>query len=76
MKEGKIDKVGRAVIPISFRMVLGLKSDDRIVLSLVENSVVIRPCAKVCRICGTEITNMKENAIPLCAACVLAVKNA
>ena len=72
MITSKIDKLGRVVIPISYRQKLNVKTDDTLVFSLENDAVVIRPQRRCCRLCGGEVTHLA--ALPLCDACISHVK--
>ena len=74
MKIGKIDALGRVVIPSSFRKKLNLETDSKIIITASETSVIITPQDCICRLCSASIG--KNSIIPLCKSCIKAIKNA
>ncbi len=68
----KIDKLGRVVIPISYRQALNIKANDSLSFSLEGGAVVIRPTKQLCRLCGTTVQEHGE--LSLCGACIERVK--
>ncbi len=72
MKKPKIDELGRVVIPKPFREALNLEEKSEIVITLENNSVVIRPEKTVCKRCGTFVKC--DHDFPLCKDCLEAIK--
>ena len=72
MKETKIDKLGRIVIPIDFRRRLNLNAGDFVQLRFEDNTVLIKPKNAACKLCNTPIE--KHSPIPLCKGCIAKIK--
>ena len=49
--EGKINNLGRIVIPIEYRRALGLTECTRLLLSMDAGSIVMTPIEQSCIIC-------------------------
>ncbi len=72
MKKPKVDDLGRIVIPKPFRKELKLENETPVVITLENNSVVIRPERTVCKRCGTFVEC--DHDFPLCQNCVEKIK--
>ena len=70
--ERSIDKLGRIVLPISFREQLNLNTDDKIIISLENNRIILSPSKSICAICGASIRSSSEMRI--CKDCIEMVK--
>ena len=57
--ERRIDKLGRLVLPISYRNALGLSENSRVRISLCDGEISISPIEEKCVICGA---NKESNA--------------
>ena len=73
MRKTKIDKLGRIVIPISYRKVLNINEETELVLDLKENQVVITPAVSACRLCNKPLE--REGVLPVCDACISKIKS-
>ena len=73
MRKTKIDELGRVVIPISFREEMKLESGSVVIITVENNSVVIRGENNVCKRCGDFVEG--NRAFPLCNRCVKIIKN-
>lgn len=73
MKICKVDKLGMVVIPMSFRRELGITTETPISIDLVDSSVVITICDRLCKLCGKKIHEALK--IQLCEDCIKSVKN-
>ena len=67
MRMASIDKLGRIVIPSTFRDQLGLVIGSELVITQENNSVVIRPARLVCRRCCATVAENRD--FPLCKDC-------
>lgn len=70
--ERRIDKLGRVVLPISYRNKLGLCENTKVTLSLVDDKIIITPANDRCLMCGN-----KENInkfFGLCRGCIEKIK--
>ncbi len=72
MKKPKVDDLGRVLIPKPIRRELNLHSESEVVITLENNSVVIRPEKTVCRRCGIFVKC--DHDFPLCKACIEVIK--
>ena len=69
----EIDKLGRIVIPVKFRKKLGLQKEDKISISLEEDSLIIRSLKRSCALCG-ECDGVRED-VRICEKCLVILKN-
>ena len=69
----KVDKLGRIVLPMSYRKALGLDTDSEVVLNICDGVITVEACADTCKICGTK-QNVNNNFF-LCSECIDKVKN-
>ena len=51
----RVDDLGRIVIPIKIRESLNLKSNSEVDITMSNGRVIITPCDKICRLCGSLI---------------------
>ena len=72
MKKATLGTNGRFVIPKSFRRELNMQDGASLVVTLEDNSVVIRQEQIVCKCCGTFVENNQE--FPLCNDCIEEIK--
>ena len=70
--ERSIDKLGRIVLPMEYREKLGIKTDDKIIISLDNGVIILSPAKRMCALCGKEIGISKEMRI--CDLCVKKIK--
>ncbi|MBQ8342301.1 MAG: AbrB/MazE/SpoVT family DNA-binding domain-containing protein [Clostridia bacterium] len=68
----KIDKLGRIVIPASYRQALGIRENDTLIFSLEGEAVVIRAASRSCRLCGALIEPNEK--VSLCPDCIRRIK--
>ena len=68
----KVDRLGRIVLPKSYREKLNLNSGDRVKLELNENCIKISKLINECALCGHIVDN--DSGIKLCQSCILKVK--
>ena len=68
----QIDKLGRIIIPISYRKFLNLSENSHLNIDLKNNSIIITPLENQCVLCGAS-TNL-HNEKPLCADCIKSIK--
>ena len=72
MKKGKIDKLGRIVIPINYRRALSLENDTEIYINLKDGEIIITPLKMTCRLCSCNIC--PNTKFPLCEKCIRKIK--
>ena len=70
--ERNVDKLGRVVIPISYREKLGIKTDDTVVITLRDEFIAIAPSKKICSLCGKGIEHTLD--ISACDECIKRIK--
>ncbi len=73
MRRTKIDKLGRIVIPISYRKALSINEETELILDIKENQIVIIPSISVCRICNKPLK--QEAQLPVCDTCISKIKS-
>ena len=71
--ERKIDKLGRVVLPISYRKRLGLSENSSVTISLSDDMIYISASTLSCMMCGN--TNNINKSLRLCQSCIDKVKN-
>ena len=70
--EKEVDNLGRIVLPVKFRKKLGINAYSKLIMSLEDESIVIRPANRHCALCGKTVEKGKYN---LCGECILKIKN-
>ena len=73
MKIVKIDKLGRIVIPMTYRKQLGIKEHDDLSILFNGNTIIISPTNSICKICGSKAKI--NNKMQICAECIKEVKS-
>lgn len=68
----KIDRLGRIVIPISYRRALDLQPNDAVTVSIKNGEIVISPVKYTCVICGTILE--KRSKLRICRHCIITIK--
>ena len=68
----QIDKLGRVVIPISYRKFLNLSENSYLNIELQNNSIIITSFESNCVLCGATTDLHSEK--PLCAKCIKSIK--
>ena len=71
--ERKIDKLGRLVLPISYREALGLTENSKVTVHLDNGVISIIPTEEECLLCGKN-ENLNR-ALHICESCIEKVKN-
>ena len=70
--ERETDKLGRVVIPVEFRKELSIKSNTKVIISLLNGEIIVKPKFTRCLLCGKRI---EENSVlKLCCDCIVRVK--
>ena len=66
----KVDELGRIVLPIEIRRIMGIAERDALVISMNENEIVLRKHEPICLFCGSN-RNLKEfRGKTVCAECI------
>ncbi|GAV31832.1 MAG: AbrB/MazE/SpoVT family DNA-binding domain-containing protein [Anaerosomatales bacterium] len=70
----RVDNLGRIVIPMEMRRVLGINVKDPLSISLEGERIVLTKYRDACAICGSQkdVAYVKDRAI--CASCVAEIK--
>ena len=71
--ERQIDRLGRVVLPISFRRCLNLSENSSVYISLENDAIIITPTEKRCALCGS-VSNLHSD-LQLCESCIKQVKS-
>lgn len=72
MKIARIDRLGRIVIPISYRRSLGITPEKDLNIEMSQGKVIISRSELLCKLCGKSI---KSAEIPLCKSCISKIKS-
>ncbi len=73
--KGKIDNLGRIVIPKSIRKALYIDHNDDISMYVENNQLIITKGHKNCDICGNKKVNVQIKDKFLCSKCLKAIKS-
>lgn len=70
----RLDPLGRIVIPMEIRKIMGLGEGDSLEIARVNNEIVLKKYSKGCIFCGNEqeVSGFKD--IPVCKDCKKALK--
>lgn len=68
MKYIKIDKLGRIVIPISYRKILNINTDTPLKLDCNGRKITITPTNARCVLCNKTLDT--DTVLPLCKECI------
>ena len=72
MKSARIDKLGRIVIPMAYRKLLGINEHDELSILRDGNTIVISPLNDVCKLCGNKVDTSRK--IQICNECIKRIK--
>jgi transcriptional pleiotropic regulator of transition state genes len=73
--KGKIDNLGRIVIPKTIRDALDVKHNDEVSMTVEKGNLVISKGYKTCSLCSTkEVTTQISDKL-LCEKCISEIKN-
>lgn len=71
----KIDKLGRIVLPMEYRNLLGMNLDEEIEIIRKGEEIIIRKHNPGCTICGKNITLQVIEDKGICSDCIRKIKN-
>lgn len=71
--EKEVDNLGRVVIPISFRRLLGIEPNSKVLVSIENDVLHISPANKQCALCGKKVPNGQK--VRLCNHCISKIKS-
>jgi transcriptional pleiotropic regulator of transition state genes len=72
--KGKIDNLGRVVIPKTIRDALGIKHNDEISMTVDNTKLIITKGYKTCSICDTKDVTTQVSDKLLCDSCISEIK--
>ena len=72
--KGKIDNLGRVVIPKTIRDALGIKHNDEISMIVDNAKLIITKGYKTCSICDTKDVTTQVSDKLLCDSCISEIK--
>ena len=70
-----IDRLGRCVIPMEMRRVLGIRDDDPLEITREGNAIIITKFTEACIICGAQSGLSDFKGKKLCASCVAEISS-
>ncbi len=73
--KGKIDNLGRIVIPKTIRKALDIDHNDDISMYVENNKLIITKGHKSCDICGNKKVNVQVKDKFLCSKCLKIIKS-
>jgi len=73
--KGKIDNLGRIVIPKTIRKALDIDHNDDISMYVENNQLIITKGHKSCDICGNKKVNVQVKDKLLCSKCLKTIKS-
>ena len=68
----RVDKLGRIVLPMNYRKVLGLTANSEVVLGIDDGVITVTPCSEGCKLCGSR--DSVNEKLFLCANCIAKIK--
>lgn len=66
----KVDELGRIVLPIEIRRIMGIAEKDALVISMNENEIVMRKHEPICLFCGNNRALKEFRGKTVCADCI------
>lgn len=66
----KVDELGRIVLPMEIRRIMGIAERDALVISMNENEIVIRKYEQICLFCGSNRNLREFHGKTVCADCI------
>ena len=70
--ERDIDALGRVVIPVEFRKLLGMTPNSTVSITVLDGEIIIKTKNEVCALCGEKLDGSK--GVRLCSRCIEKVK--
>ena len=70
-----IDELGRIVLPMEFRKILGINPRDNLEISLTDSVITIKKYEKSCVLCGEEGDCFEFNDKVICLECLKKLRN-
>ena len=71
----KVDELGRVVLPVELRRVLGIAERDELEISMEGDRIVMKKYASTCVFCGsdTELVDYRDKCV--CENCIRELKS-
>ncbi|MEG0913083.1 MAG: AbrB/MazE/SpoVT family DNA-binding domain-containing protein [Oscillospiraceae bacterium] len=69
-----LDKLGRVVIPIEYRNVLGIASGDPVEISAEGDRIIIKAYSPSCVFCKSTKNTVEFNGKTVCSSCLKQLK--
>ena len=66
----KVDELGRIVLPMEIRRIMGIAERDALVISMNENEIVIRKYEQICLFCGSNRNLREFHGKTVCTDCI------
>lgn len=66
----KVDELGRIVLPMEIRRIMGIAERDALVISMNENEIVIRKHEPICLFCGSNRSLREFRGKTVCVDCI------
>jgi len=66
----KVDDLGRIVLPMEIRRIMGIAERDALLISMNENEIVIRKYEPICLFCGNNRSLREFRGKTVCADCI------
>lgn len=70
----KIDELGRVVIPIELRRVLGIEEKDSLEIFTEEESIILKKYEPSCFLCGEYRNTTSFKGKKICRSCIDSLK--
>ena len=70
----KVDELGRVVLPVELRRVLGIAEREELEISLEGDRIVMKKYAPACIFCGGETALTDYRGKRVCAECIRELK--
>jgi AbrB family transcriptional regulator, transcriptional pleiotropic regulator of transition state genes len=69
----RIDHLGRIVVPVELRRMLGIKAGDELEISVRDGAITLVKAGRSCVFCGSDTDLRSYRERPLCAECAAGV---
>ncbi len=66
----RVDELGRIVLPIEIRRIMGIAERDALVISMNENEIVMRKHEPICLFCGNNQGLREFRGKTVCKDCI------
>ena len=66
----RVDHLGRIVVPVEFRRILGIGDGDSVEITLDDDRIVLQKLQETCTFCGTSTGLRTHRSKAVCSACL------